>query len=463
MSSTLARALAAGLAYTPPAPKPPRRELPYGSFVWLSNAIEAWPAAVYERPYYRPPWPYTPLLLCEPEAIRTLLLDEVAVFPRAEVIRRMFGPIWGNGLFTAENEAWRWQRHAAAPAFRPDRVLSMVPDMTAAAEAALTRWREAGDGARIDVAAAMTRTTFDVILETALSGGEDFGDLAEASRRIAAFVNNAGRVHARDMLPIPEWMRTPEHRRGGPTMVYMRETVGRMVARRRKQGPGRGDLVDLLMTSADPQTGEGMDDTVLRDNLIGFIAAGHETTAQALTWSLYLIGSHPPTEARMLAEIAAVAGDAPITAAHIERLVFTKQVLQEAMRLYPPAPILVTRQAQRDIEVAGYRIRKGTLVSVPVYALHRHRAYWRDPDVFDPDRFAPETGLDKQRYLYMPFGAGPRICIGATFATIEATAILATLVRGMHLEPDPTHKIRPMLRASLWPQGGMPMTLRFRR
>jgi len=459
----MSETLTAEFAFIPPAPKPPPREQLFESpFRWLDNAIEAWPDAVYEQAFYQPPWPGTPLLVCDPKAVRAILLDQVGVFPRHEVIRRMFGPVWGKGLFTAEDMAWRWQRQAAAPAFRPDKVLAMVPAMTAAAEAALERWRKAGDGARIDLSTEMMRTTFDVILETALSGGEDFGDLDEASRQITAFLDDVGRVRAIDFLPWPDVLRGSPDNRGGAATRYVRRRVGAMVARRRAKPTRKGDLVDLLLSASDPETGEAMDDIVLRDNLIGFIAAGHDTTATALTWALYLAFAHPPTEARLLEEVRAVAGEAPIGPDHIERLVFTKQVLQEAMRLYPPAALVVTRAPTRDIEVEGLRIRKGQMVSIPIYALHRHRAYWTNPDGFDPDRFAPEAGLDKQRFLYMPFGAGPRVCIGATFATIEMTAVLATLVRAARLEHDPSHKVRPMVRASLKPEGGMPMTVRTR-
>ena len=451
------------LLYVPPAPKPPEREVAsVAPFKWLSNAIEAWPDAVYEQAFYKPPWPGTPLLVCDPKAVRAILLDQAESFPRHEVIRRIFSAVWGKGVFTAEGRAWRWQRHAAAPAFRPDRVLAMVPAMTAAAEAALNRWRAAGAGGRLDLFAEMKRTTFDVILETALSGGEDFGDLDEANRQITAFLDDVGRLRPMDFLPWPEALRGSPDNRGGGATRYLRRHIGAMVARRRATPSRKGDLVDLLLCASDPETGEAMDDVVLRDNLIGFIAAGHDTTATALTWSLYLAFAHAPTQARLVEEIRAVAGDAPIGPEHIERLVFTKQVLQEAMRLYPPAALVVTRAPSRDIEVDGHRIRKGEMVSVPIYALHRHRAYWTNPDAFDPDRFAPEIGLDKQRFLYMPFGAGPRICMGATFAMIEMTAVLATLVRAVRLEHDPSHRIRPLVRSTLRPEGGMPMTVQFR-
>jgi cytochrome P450 len=223
----------------------------------------------------------------------------------------------------------------------------------------------------------------------------------------------------------------------------------------------RGDLVDLLMAAEDPETGRRMTDELLRDNILTFIGAGHETTALALTWSLYLLGAHPPTAARVRAEIAKVAGDETITVEHVERLTFTRQVVQEAMRLYPSLPIM-TRMAGEDVEAGGLKIRKGTFVFIAIYALHRHRLLWRDPDAFDPDRWAQGESEGRHRFAYLPFGGGQRVCIGQGFAMMESVAVLATLVRGATLVPDPGHKIRPLVRVSMRPQGGMPMTLRLR-
>jgi cytochrome P450 len=199
-----------------------------------------------------------------------------------------------------------------------------------------------------------------------------------------------------------------------------------------------------------------MSDEDLRDNIITFISAGHETTALALTWALYLISNHRPTEERLLEEIGAVAGDAPIAAEHIERLTFTKQVVQEAMRLFPPVAIL-PRAAEVDTVIGDIRVKAGTTLLIPIYALHRHRTLWKDPDRFDPDRFGTENASARHRFAYLPFGGGPRICIGMSFAMIEATAMLATFIRGARFLHDPTHQIRPLVRITMRPQGGMPM------
>ncbi len=446
--------------FIPPRVIPPEQPLPYFHALWklMDNPIEAWPREVYEQPYFqRGNDRQMFLYACDPSMLKDILLEQVDAFPKDWMFDRVTKPALGEGLLTAQGEHWRWQRRAAAPGFRPDNVAAMTPLIVQAAEAALTRWRDQGEGARLDIATEMTAITFQVILDTLLSGGEGI-DVPQAARQITDYLETLGKINVADLLQWPTWTRVAMSPRGHRAMVGLKATVDRMVARRRNE-PLRGDLVDMLMAAEDPETGRRMDDVLLRDNLLTFIGAGHETTALALTWSLYLLGAHPPTAARVRAEIAQVAGDASLTQDHVERLTFTRQVVQEAMRLYPSLP-MITRMAGRDATAGGLPIKAGTFIFIPIYAIHRHRLLWPEPDVFDPDRFSPERSEGRARFAYLPFGAGPRICIGQTLALTEATAILATLVRGTTLEPDPGHKIRPLMRVSMRPEGGMPMTLR---
>lgn len=446
--------------FIPPTITPPDAPLPYFHALWklLDNPIEAWPREVYEAPFYeRGNDRQRFLYAADPAMLKDILLDKMAAFPKDWMFRRVTTPALGEGLLTAEGEAWRWQRRAAAPGFRPDNVAAMTPAIVQAAEAALARWRERGEGARLDVATEMTAITFQVILDTLLSGGEGI-DAPAAARAITDYLETLGKINVPDLLQWPTWSRVALAPRGYRAMVFLKAMVDRMVARRRRE-PARGDLVDLLMQAEDPETGRRMDDGLLRDNILTFIGAGHETTALALTWSLYLLGRHAPTRERVRAEIAAVAGAASLTQAHVEQLTFTRQVVQETMRLYPSLP-LVSRMCAEDTEAGGHPVKKGTFVFIPIYALHRHRLLWRDPDAFDPDRFGPEESAGRHRFAYLPFGGGSRVCIGQGFAMTEAVAILATLVRGATLEPDPGHRIRPVMRVSMRPEGGMPMTLR---
>ncbi|MCR5878982.1 cytochrome P450 [Phenylobacterium sp. J367] len=446
--------------FVPPTITPPEAPLPRFRAMWtlMDNPIEAWPRAVYEEPYLlRENNAQKFLYVTDPAMLKTILLDRTDAFPKDWMFERVTKPALGEGLLTAQGAHWRWQRRAAAPGFRPQNIEPMAGAMVAAAEAALGRWRERGDGARLDVAREMTAITFDVILETMLSGGEGI-DAATAAKRITDYLETLGRVTPADFLQLPLWTRIALAPRGYRALVELKAMVDRMIQRRRREA-ARGDLVDLLMAAEDPETGRRMSNELLRDNLLTFIGAGHETTALALTWSLYLLGSVPEAAARVRAEVAEVVGEGRVIAGHVERLTFTRQVIQEAMRLYPSLPIM-SRMCAEDVQVGDLAVTKGTFVFIAVYALHRHRALWRDPDAFDPDRFSAAESERRHRFAYLPFGGGPRVCIGQGFAMMEAVAVLATLVRGATLVPDPGHRIRPVVRVSMRPEGGMPMTLR---
>jgi cytochrome P450 len=447
--------------FTPPAIRPPQKPLPLPKrlFTLADNPIEAWPRAVYEEDFFWAPSPFglKMLFVTKPDAISEILLDRVEDFGKGTLFLRFLKPALGEAMLTAEGAHWRWQRLAAAPAFRPDTVAKLTPIMSAAAEKMLARWRAAGVGAQVDVAHDMVRITFDIILDTMLSGGEGI-DIEEASTEISTYLETLGRPNIGDILGLPPFLKQLMSPRGVRAANYLRTVVQKMVERRRGEPSGRGDLVDLLMQAKDPETGRAMSDMDLRDNLITFIGAGHETTALALTWSLYLLSQDSVTAQRVRAEVQSVAGDASITQAHVEALTFTRQVVLESMRLFPPVAAL-PRQASRDTTIQGTPVPKNTIILMPIYAMHRHIKQWDRPEVFDPDRFAPELGLERQRYQYMPFGAGLRICIGMGFALNEAVAVLATLMREVQLEHDPAHKIRPLVRITMRPEGGMPMRI----
>jgi cytochrome P450 len=452
-------------AYVPPRVVPPPKPLPFVRAVakLLENPIEAWPQAVYEQKFWRPPslgvrgWRY--IYVVDPDAIKDLLLERHGDFSKGEIFQRVLKPALGEGILTAEGAQWRWQRQAAAPAFRHERLLASTPIMTRAAQRTLDRWRAAGAAQR-DVSADMVRATFDVILDSMLSSGEGL-DIEEASREITIYLETIARPSLVDVFNLPQWLRLATQPRGARASAYLRRAVAGIVAARRASSAPHDDLTAMLMRAVDPDTGRQMSNDDVRDNLITFIAAGHETTALALTWTLYLISQHAETETRLFEEVRRIAGEDPIGPEHIDNLTFTKQVIQESMRLFPPVAVL-PRAALRDTAIGGERAEAGTVALVPIYALHRHRLLWDNPDAFDPDRFSPERGAGRHRFAYLPFGGGPRICIGMSFAMIEAVAMLATFVRGARFTHDPDHAIRPLVRVTMRPQGGMPMRVTMR-
>jgi cytochrome P450 len=399
----------------------------------IRNPIEALPNEVYEAGLVRSSAFGIPLVhVMDPELIQALLVTEADALQKSNAIRRALGPALGDGLLTSDGAHWRWQRRAAAPAFRPDSLAGFIPTMIAAADRAVDRLQAAGPGATIDVGREMMHTTFDIIGETMLSG-RDMIDVEQVAAGAAAYLRQTGWALAMSMMRLPSWVPHPGKYRGERAARSLRHDVAAVVAQRRKSGEERQDLVDRLLRASDPETGSRMSDVDITDNLLTFVAAGHETTALGLAWTLDLLSRHPKAREALLDEIDGVVGRGPLEPAHIDRLVLTRQTFNESMRLYPPAP-LISRIARRSVRLGREMFEAGTRFVVPIYAVHHHKGIWHDPERFDPSRFTAERVAARHRYAFMPFGAGPRICIGAGFATTEAVVILASVLHRFRLE-----------------------------
>ena len=424
----------------------------------VRNPIESWPRAVYREHLHRARMPGRDavFVMC-PALIRQVLVDEADSFEKGAMTRRALGPILGDAILIAEGTRWRWQRRAAASLFRREQLLDFLPLMIAAAEHTRQRWLSFPAGGEIDVAREMTRTTLNIVLATMLSGSS-VGDPARLERAIADYLESTSWVMALTILGAPRWVPYPGMRKAARGRDFLKQFVADLTNEIAYSEVPRNDLLSLLIRANDPQTGRLMSETDVRDNILTFVMAGHETTALALTWTFYLLSLHPEIEERVRSEIATITGGAPVRGEHIESLRYTQQVIQEAMRLYPPAPLIV-REARRVLRLGTENIGPGTLVYVPVYAVHRHEGFWDRPDLFDPDRFAPEAVKARDQYIYLPFGAGPHICIGMSFALMEATALLAVLLASLRLHLRPGYIPRPKLRVTLRPAGGMPMRL----
>jgi cytochrome P450 len=329
--------------------------------------------------------------------------------------------------------------------------------MIAAAERTRDRWLAYPPRVEIDVSSEMIRTTFDIIINTLLPARNSI-DYALMQKSITDYIGSFSWIVALGMMRAPRWLPFPGIRAARRGRDYLHRALDLLIAEE-KRSPGKGsDLLSLLASTTDPETGKSMHDTDVRNNLLGFFAAGHETTAIALTWTFYLLSLHPEVEQRVKREIAGVTGGAPLLPEQVEMLPYTLQVIQEAMRLYPPLP-LIGRQARQGARIGNEDVRAGTAVYIPVYAVHRHEAYWREPDEFDPGRFERQAVKALDRYTYLPFGAGPRICIGQTFGELEATAILATLLNSFQLSLRPGYIPEPRYQITLRPRHGMPMRI----
>ncbi len=419
------------------------------------NPLLSIPDEVYETDLVRHTLAGAPLVwITHPDYIKVVLLDHRNDFYKTTQ-RRLLSPLLGNGILTAEGSDWKWQRQTSAPIFRMQEITPMAPAIVSATEHYLAGLSPAPDGEARAIDADMTKVTFDVISATLLPGGD-----ADLSAAIELSAGKFQQASAWSLLfsiaNIPAWVPRPKKARALDAARTLRAAVLGLIAKRRASGKPQVDLMQRLMEAKDPETGKPMSDEQMVDNLLTFYLAGHETTAKALTWTLYLLSRAPEWEQRVLEEVRTVVGDGPVTAAHADKLAITQQVLKESMRLYPPAP-QIGRHALKDHRFGPHDIKAGTQVLIPIYAVQRHRTYFPDPDRFDPTRFAPENEAKISRYHYMPFGAGPRICIGMAFAMMEATIILATLIRGARFEAAPGHNPEPVARVTLVPKGGMPM------
>jgi cytochrome P450 len=441
----------------PPYIKPPPRPLNRLTFVvrFLRNPLLVIPQAVYEQDFVPFDGGSTPFAwITEPGLIKAILLDEHEKFDKLLQIR-VLGPLLGKGILTSEGPEWKWQRQTSAPMFRHHELMTFVPTFVRAARELLDRWRHSSAGSRQQIERDMTRVTFDVVCATLLPAGD--ATVATAVETSTDRFQKSGNWHRLYIIAnAPSWLPQPGRRAMEGAIRTLRALVAGMVRERRKAGNVRDDLMHRLMNAHDPETGAPMNDEQLIDNLLTFYLAGHETTAMALTWTLYLLALSPEWTSVLKSEIARVTGGAPVAAEHIDKLVQTQQVLKESMRVYPPVPLL-SRQAVTDVEIGSHAIKAGTSIVMPIYAIHRHRERWCAPNLFDPIRFAPENEAKISRYQYLPFGAGPRICIGMAFAMIEATAMLATILQAARFETVADHVPIPIARVTLHPKGGMPL------
>jgi cytochrome P450 len=438
--------------------RPPPRPLGLRGLptIWR-NYIETILQAAYQQGITRTRTRYSDVLLvCEPDVIGEILVEKADAFGRDPATRRSFKPVVGdNSIFVAKGAEWRWQRRAAAPIFRHETIASFLPVFAAMAERQVERWQAAPSDRPVDAAAAMTRTTFDIIVESMLGGSASL----DADRYSRALTENFETIPWHliyTMFAVPEWMPFPNRSRAMRSRDFLHRDMRRIIETRRANPLGQPDLLDQLLAARDPETCRGMSDAEVANNLLTFIAAGHETTAVALTWTLWLLAKDPASQQRAHDEVADVVGHGPVAAAHVEKLIFCRHVIFEAMRLYPAAPG-IGRLPNEPMVLGGERIGVRTRIHIPIFALHRNTQLWENPDAFDPDRFAADKVKARSRYAFLPFGGGPRVCIGASFATIEAAVILAVLVRALHFRPVAGHKPKPVARVTLRPADGMPL------
>ncbi|WP_375404059.1 cytochrome P450 [uncultured Sphingomonas sp.] len=416
-----------------------------------NNSVHGWPEDAFQSTWKtRRVFGYTVHVVSDPDAIGRVLLDNKTDYERPALVRKLLGAALGDGLFNAEGESWREQRRIVAPTFSPAAVSGFANVIAEATSARVARWRT--DKAPMDMAAEATGTTMAIIAAT-LFGGDARLTAPAAAGHITAMLDAAGRARVTALLGLRSLGPGSGRARAGGR--FLRDTLGAMADERAAAGGGN-DFYGGLVAALHARYPAAQARELAIDNAVAFYVAGHETTANALTWTIYLLAAQPELQEELRAEAqTALVGEMGDIDARLPRL---RAVLDESLRLYPPAPRL-DREAMADDELAGRTVRRGDLVSIWPYVLHRHRALWDEPDAFDPDRFAPDRRAAMHRHQYLPFGAGPRVCVGARFAIVEALIVLAHWLEARRFAVRPGPPPVPVGRVTLRPERGMPLAV----
>jgi cytochrome P450 len=367
------------------------------------------------------------VLLNHPDHVEDVLITRARLFKKGRALERA-RRVLGNGLLTSEADVHLRQRRLVQPAFHKDRIAAYAGTMIVHASRAAERWRE---GEELDVAGEMNRVTLTIVADTLF--GADVGAEAAEVRRALTSVFEMFPITMSPFAPVLERLPLPVVRRYRRAQAHLDRVIFRIIDERRARPVDRGDLLSMLLLASDEEgDGGGMTDAQVRDEVMTLFLAGHETTANALTWTWLLLAQNPDIEPRLHAELDAVLGPRPPQVEDVSRLAYTRRVLAESMRCYPPA-WAIGRRALEDFEIGGYTVRRGTVVLVSQYLLHHDARFFCDPERFDPDRWLPERLKSRPKYAYFPFGGGTRVCVGESFAWTEGILVLATLAQRWRL------------------------------
>lgn len=438
-------------------PHPPRRSGPVP--VWRGfvgerarTLVYGWSERAFGEPYMlRNVLGYRVHIPLEPDAVQRVMLDNAANYEKPRLVKRLLAPVIGRGLLSSDGTLWRDQRRIVAASFTPPAVDALVPVFAQVAQDAAAGW---SDGVR-DVAREATAATMRVISNALFSGDERLTS-AEAMAHIAAALGGVSEARLQVLLNLPMIPVSLRGYRGRRGQIYLRRTLTALV-RERLAGDAPDDFVTGMIRALRERFPADEAIELAVDNAATFYLAGHETTANTVTWTLYLLSEQPELQDRAAAE-ASEALAAGVNAGMPDRLPLLRMIVEESLRLYPAAPRF-DREAVAADRLGEHEVRPGDLVSIWPWLLHRHRRLWDDPDAFDHTRFAPDAKKGRHRFQYIPFGGGPRMCVGARFAMVEGLTILAAWLSRYRFAALPGHKVKLSGAVTLRPAEGMPLVL----
>jgi len=440
----------------PSAPPRPARPLSTWQLMRIAfaNTLAACDAELFEELVIKRRYLWHPVfIISDPDGIRRILQDNCDNYPRLEQIRRVFAFSSGSGMLCAEGETSRQHRRLLNPTLDHRAILTALPRLLELAEELARLISEIPPGQEIDIGAMLEHWL--VAANRYVFAGED--------RQIEPLLHRLGRFPGKysllDFVPLPgplrHLARFSRSRREAQEFVPL---LDRLFAERRGDGANPpADLLGRLAQLRDRSSGEGLSHAELRDEVLT-LASTAATPLRPLTWVWYLLAEHPAVETKLLAELDRVLGGRIPTVDDLARLDYTRMVLDETMRLYPPLPIMLRSAAAKDV-VCGRRVPRGAVVAILPWVVHRHRKLWRDPDLFDPERFAPERAAERSRYAYFPYSVGPHVCIGASLATMQMLTAVAILAQRFRFRLVPDHPVEPTAWTNLRPKGGIRVTV----
>ena len=452
--------------FVPPYPERPRQALPALAILRAArrNLLSIWEEQTYEYQFFSARVLLRWIFVCNsPDTVVQALIDHHHNFERkTPQMRYALQPLLGEGLFISDGATWAARRRIVAPTVHVSRLPLFAPIMVEAAAERAERWVSLPPGTRIDALREMATLTAEIICRTVFGRGLGAEHATEVVAAFSEYQRLVGQLDLAYFLGLPDWLPRFHSRRLRLSAGRIHRVLEGIIAECKAQmASGEPSMVRLLLEARDPETDQGLTPAALRDEAAVIFMAGHETTANALAWTWYLISQVPAVEERLHREIDQVLRGGLPTLADVPRLVYTRAVFEETIRLYPPVPIL-GRQALHDEEIRERRIPAGSLLLVVPWLLHRHRELWDRPDHFIPERFLPENRLSRAKHAYIPFSTGPRICAGAAFGLTEAILCLAVLAQRATLRLAPGAVVEPVCRLTLRPGDSLPMLVEAR-
>lgn len=391
----------------------------------------------------------TILLINRPDICRTILTDPTNIYPKNDLMTGALAPLVGDSIFVSSGATWRRQRDMVDPAFSHMRINTAFESMVAAVDDYQTRLDTEGQAPRsLDLA--MSELTADIICRTVFSTSLASEMAREVFDAFTVFEREVAQVELRRLIFEPAFADVPQPAPVVEACDRIRYQLGKLIDMHGQSACPHADIARAVMDATDAGTGEGFTREELVDQLGVFFLAGHETTASVLTWAFYILATQPQMLARVRTEVDATVGDGPVEFEHIKKLPFTRNVFKETLRLYPPITF-IPRVAAEDTTIGRYKVKRGAMIMISPWTIHRHRDLWKNPHAFDPDRFSPERQNELTSGAYLPFGVGPRVCVGKAFATIEATLILARLAQRYDFSIDQPGSVRPIARLTTRP------------